>query len=270
MLNKVIANAQANLIFYRRNKLLWLIGLFFLIYCGLSMIPAFFYTTSQNKFDVLLMALRSIFFFVKVFVLAMGVLTVWYQLRNRCYKMVVTRPCPPELWIVGTYASALFVILILYLAIFGCCLLFFVAFKVPVQWGILYLMGDEFGSLLAQFSLLNLLCVLMHPFMGFLIYLTFNDWVFYQLTILTSAGYQGAESAWGKALYGMGKALFSILYFAVPSWDLNGKRTDAVWQSLRLEPEDLSRVALMVLYGLLVAALCFSLTSFVLRRRRAI
>lgn len=269
MPNKVMANAAANLIFYRRNRLLWFIAAVFLAYGGLSMVPALYFSGNQTRLLILTQTLKVIAFLIKAFALSLGVLTVWYQLRNRCYKMVVTRPCTPEVWLLGSYSSAFFVSLVLYLVLFAGTLLVFLLMGVPVQWGILYLLVREFASLVAQFSLLCMLCVLVHPFLAMLVFLLSNAWMFFQLTILTTAGYRAAENLPAKILYGLGKLLFAGIYFFLPSWDLNEKRTQEVWGSLRMEPGDLFGLGQLVCYCLLVATIAYCVTCFALRRKRA-
>ncbi|MEJ2422780.1 MAG: hypothetical protein P8018_13950, partial [Acidobacteriota bacterium] len=208
MPRKITANLRANLIFYRRNKLLWLIAFVFIVVGGLSILPALFFSTSQGRFMTVAYSLRTLLLFINFYVLAMGVLNVWYQRRNRCYKMVVTKPCRPETWLLSNFLSAMLVAVGLYALLIGMAFCVLAIFGIPVQWGLFSLILVQLAGLMVEFSFLIFLCMVVHPFVAVVLFLIFNEWTFYQLSILTSAGYRDAGSGLAKAGYGFLKVLF--------------------------------------------------------------
>jgi hypothetical protein len=266
----MLAQIHANWIFYRRNRLLWVIGIFFLISMGISIIPALFFSTSQQKLNILLMLVQELLWFVEILVVAMAILNFFYQKRNRCFKMIVTKPFSPELWLFSNFFSALLVAVVLYLVVGVICVGLFLFWHIPLQLGALYLGMNCFCSLLIDLSVMMGLCAILHPFLAVLLYLTmFNERIFYQLTILMSAGLQDAEVGVSRFLYASGKYLFSVIYYLLPSRDLFSERTEIIAASLRLAPGDTAHFVLMGIYGLVLFLGCLSFTSWVLRRRNA-
>ena len=115
------ANLVATLIFFRRNRLVALVGLFLcFIWCA-TLIPSLIFMSASDKFMLIRQVLEQSQGFVLVFVAALAVMTLAYNFNHRCFKMVVTKPCPSETWLLANYAAVLLVAVVLQALILAAC-----------------------------------------------------------------------------------------------------------------------------------------------------
>jgi ABC-type transport system involved in multi-copper enzyme maturation permease subunit len=100
------ANIWADVTFYRRSKLLLAFMLVFLLMTALQSLPPLFMNSGVQSFNSLQEIVSDLNFFLLVLAAGMGLLVISSHLRNRSLKMVFTKPCPPEMWLLSAYLSA--------------------------------------------------------------------------------------------------------------------------------------------------------------------
>jgi hypothetical protein len=270
MTRQLWANIKTNLVYYRRNKLLVLIALFFLFIWALTSLPSLFFYSSHQKFQIIQMILQTSSGFIGVFMAAMGVLTVFHHLNGRSYKMVVTKPCLPEVWLLGNFLSAMLVSAVLYLLLLPLTVVLFLVWGIPFQGGVAFVLLDGLFRSAILYSALACLSVLIHPFLAVLAVLMFNEGTFYWLTFWMAAGAKAAKSLQSKMAFTATQYILYGIYLLLPSFAPYAEKTQKIYSSLKLTFFDLRYLGLNFLYTLLVCALFFIVSDVALRRKRLI
>src|SRR2546429_1744369 len=111
-------NIRVNLKFYLRNRLLTVLALALIFMTGLFAIPSLLVITTGQKLAVVKQIVTQLSFFGTTFTALLGLLTVSHHLHNRSLKMVITKPCPLEVWLLAHFLSAGLVAAGLYTAVF--------------------------------------------------------------------------------------------------------------------------------------------------------
>jgi ABC-type transport system involved in multi-copper enzyme maturation permease subunit len=260
----LFANVRALLRFYARSRLLLALALLMLVIFGLSLLPMVLFDTATSRFESLRQLSSMMDSFTFVFVPVMGLLAVSSHLRQRTLKMVVTKPCPPEAWLLGVFVSAGLVSLALHAAVAAVTAGLSVAWGVPYQTGFLHLAVEGFLESTVALAFLVALTTLLHPVVAVIVILFFSDAIFYQLEVML-AGAQAAN--WRGGLLPV-QALLDVVYTLLPLYDPLGDRGDALRQTMRPEAGDWLRLLLSAGYTIVTAAFFFALSSWALRRRR--
>jgi hypothetical protein len=270
MAKQLWANIRTNLKFYRRNKLLLLIGLFFLFIWGVSAVPALFYISNRQKFEIIQMILDQSGWFINFFVAALGVLTLFHHLSSRSYKMVVTKPCAPETWLLANFLSAMLVSALLNLAVLVLSAVLFAVWSIPFQWGVAYIALDGILRSAILSSILSYLTILVHPFIAVLAVLVINEYMFYQLIVLVSAGLKNATLWSRKVFFAVVKYGFYVLYLLVPTLFPLALKTQKIYSGLKMRPSDLKYLGTTFAYTLVICALLYFLSDYSLKKKRLI
>lgn len=261
------ANLVASLIFFRRNRLVVLVGLLLCFMWGATLIPSLIFMSASDKFTLIRSMLEQSQGFVLVFVAVMAVMAVAYNINNRCLKMVVTKPCPPEMWLLAHYAAVLLVALVLQALILAAGIVLFKVWHIPMQWGVFYLFAESFLRIVTVVSILSFLVSVMHPLLAIVLMTLANEGTFYGLLILLSAVLTGATGH-VKMLYNIANVAVYALYLVVPSYSPFERQVQVIHSSLRMGWGDVKWLGLTLIYTVLVTALFYTLTAIVLRRRR--
>ena len=136
MLKAFRANLVADLIFFRRNRLVVLVAVFIgFIWCS-TLIPSLLFMSARDKFQLIKTLIAESQWFVMFFVAALAVMTLSYNFNHRCFKMVITKPCPSEAWLLAHYAAVLLVAAVLYALLLVAAVALFAAWHIPLQWGV--------------------------------------------------------------------------------------------------------------------------------------
>ncbi|MEI6564737.1 MAG: hypothetical protein WCO42_10580 [bacterium] len=263
-----LANLSVHLTFFRRNRLVVLVGLFLVFIWGTTLIPSLFFISSRDKFQLIKMLMEQSHWFVMVFVAALAIMTLSYNFNQRCFKMVITKPCPPEVWLLALYAAVMLVAAVLYALVTAAALILFGVWHIPLQWGVLYLFGESLLQVAVIVSILSFLVTVMHPFMAVILMGLANESTFYGLLVMLSAAVSHASEPWARFWCKAANVVTYGFYLAVPSYSLFEKKVEKLHSSLRMGWGDLQWLGLSLLYTLLVASLFFALTALALRRRR--
>lgn len=268
MLKLLKANINANLILCRRNKLVMIIAIFFMFIAVTSLIPSLLLHSTALKFEIISRIIREMSTFINLFVAALGVLLVFYPLNRRCLKMVITKPCPPEVWLLAVLATALLVSITLHLLNLLIALLLFFFWHIPLQAGIFYIAVNAFMQSAIMVSVIIFLVSVFHPFIAVLLMAVVNESLFYYLLLLITAGIKTAETHIYKSLLKIGNQVAYAVYMILPIYAPYEHQLKGVYSSLRVDGPAFSYLGLTFVYACLLCTLCYAMTCFVLRHKR--
>ncbi|HBA82774.1 MAG TPA: hypothetical protein DCZ95_01650 [Verrucomicrobia bacterium] len=262
------ANLIANLIFFRRNRLAALVALFICFIWATTLIPSLFFVSARDKFQLIKMLIEQSQWFVMFFTASLAVMTLYYNFNQRCFKMVITKPCPSEIWLLAHFAAVLLVAAVLYMFVLAGALILFKVWHIPLQWGVFYVIAEGFLQLVVILSVLSFLVTVMHPFLAIILISIFNEGTFYGLLVLLSAALHQATAPWVKFWYGAANVATYAFYLILPSYSLFEKKVPTLHSTLRMGWGDLKWLGLSFLYTVLAGALFYTLSALALRRRR--
>ena len=268
MLRQLAVNVRAHLVFYRRNRLLVLIAILLGFIFLMTLVPSLFFRSSSQRFEIAKMIFETLNAFVFLFAAALGLLGAWSHLRDRSIKMVMTKPVPPELWLLSHFVAAGLVMVAL--VAFNLLLTtgLFLLWGIPLQNGLAYLGLAAVCRCLILYAYLTFLSVLMHPAIAGVVVLLMQQETFYQLALLASSARQLAENALYQGLLGAVRHGLLFVYKVLPAYDPYPVALGRISSSFRVEAGDLATLGLTVLYSLTVSALLYLLAVASLRRRR--
>jgi len=267
MLEIFTANVWAHLTFFRRNRLVLVISIIMLVVMCLSMLPSLFFLSSNKHFEIITTIFKELNMFAYLLTGGLGMFLVASHLRARNIKMVVTKPCPPEVWLITGFIAAGLISLFLHAGVLCLSLLLSVAWGVPVQSGFLFLSIDSFNSSIILLSYLVFLTMVMHPVLAVIITLIFNEGAFYGLmTIFGIANKMDAGGSWSIIGYYIAKTV----YFLTPMTDPLAGKHIGVSYSFKTVPSDWVSLGESFLYGLAVCGMFYFLSCLFLRRKTLI
>jgi len=264
---QIKGNLQAHFAYYRRSRLLLAFGLVFLILGALFSLPAIFGQSHVKTFA----ALQNIFGlfndFLIVFSAALGLFIISSHLRARNLKMVFTKPCPPQLWLVSAFLSAVAASLLLNILILVCAIAVSLVWHMRVQAGLVFVSLSTFAASVGLIGYLMFLAMIMHPVRAAVFALIFNPDIFYGMRVWT----QGMITAGTKSAILRGLShLFHFVYMVLPMVHAFPKETERIQTALRVEPGQWHYAFYSLGYALALAALCYCLSLFFLERKRLI
>lgn len=265
-----LANLVVHLAFFRRNRLVVLVGLLLAGVWGMSLVPSLFFISTRDKFQMITMLLEQSHWFIMIFVAGLAIMTLSYNFNQRCFKMVVSKPCPPEVWLLALYAAVMLVATALYVLVTVAAVVMFLVWHIPLQWGLFYLLGSSLLQAVVVVAILSFLVSVMHPFLAVVLMGLANESTFYGLLVMFSAGAGNATKPMVALGYKIAMVVTYGFYLVAPSYSLFDKKVEKLHSALRCGVADLPWLGLSLLYTVLVGALFFALTALALRRRRNI
>jgi hypothetical protein len=251
--------------FFARNRLLLAFGLVMLLLFGLTLVPMVMFDTSSDRFNLLRSITSQMSSYAMVFTASLGLFAVSSHLRGRNVKMVLTKPCLPETWLASIFIAALLVAMAIYTLLAVAAAILSWIWDIPWQWGFVFVAVDGAGRALIQMSFLTCLATAFHPVVAVLIALFFNEGIFYHLKFLL-AGSPDAGKPWLTAA----SVLCDVFYMVLPMADPLANRTKDVYQSLRAGEADWLNLGMALGYSVLLSALLFVVTDYLLRRKQLI
>lgn len=169
MPRQLIEEIKGQLVFIRRNKLIRAIGLFILIILSVTLIPSIVTVSSETQFRLIRKIQSAIGNVSFMLGMALAILTMYYHINSRCIKMVLTKPCRPEWWMLSVFLST---------ALVCSCVQFLgvvIATTLSLSWGIPFQRGIVFVALqgiarcTVAFSWGILLTAFLHPAVALMI-----------------------------------------------------------------------------------------------------
>ncbi len=266
---KLLANIKINLKFYRRNKFLLVALIFIIAILGLSMIPTIFFFTKTKYFEIVKMIFFQLSWFATIITGALGLFFISHHIGNHSTKMVFTKPCPPEVWLLSGFLSAIIVSLFLYIVIFFICSILFIIWNIPFQWGIIYVVFNDFLKTIIVLSYIIFLTILFHPVIAVLLVVIFREGNFYFAKILLMSKIE--ESKEGLSIFlKILKGLVDIVYMALPCFSPYFKETSRIYSSFRILDVNFLCLFLTLVYTLCISVFFYFLSNYFLKKKRHI
>jgi hypothetical protein len=267
MLRQIKATISANFIFYRRNRILLIVGLFILAYCGFTLLPSFVYTSPNRKFVLLQYIFVRLEYYTVYFIGALGILTFYYYKSNRCLKMVFTKPCLPETWLLATFISTTLFSLLLYLIIFLFAFLIFPYLGFPFEWGLVYLSCYYFLISINIFAIFTFLSILIHPVVaGIIIFVSTSSYLYYFLFWSMLGLKISPNRTWLTVI----ERILFYAYLIVPRFDPYKENMKQVFDSFYVNPNDVTYLSYTFIYTLVLTSLFYFLSIYCLKKKRLI
>jgi len=263
-----MAGIVINLKLYQRSYLLIAVGLYWTFTTLLSLIPLLFAKSTSVQLRTFRTTVSSSQSLAFLLVAALGLLTVSYPLRNRSAKMALTKPCPLEMWQGANFLSPFLVALFLYGGILffglGCSFLW----GLKVQSGLVYVTLDQLCRAVIVSSYLLLLTTLFHPVIAFTIAFLFHESIFYYyqyfLTWLASL----SNDASSHPLLSLIQRVFGTIYMTLPCYEPYKHKTDSIYSTLEVSLRDGVIFAYTLVYALVFALFCYTLSLYFLKKKR--
>jgi len=265
MFQQIIANIETNLIFYRRNRLLVAAAVFIVLMLGITTLPSLFFMSSTKHLDQVRMIVQEIHGFAFVLTAGLGLLLVSQHIRDRSIKMVFTKPCLPETWLLSSFLSAAIVAFVLYAGAFIIAVILSAIWGIPFPSGIIYISINEFFQTLSLMSCVTFLSVIFHPVLAALFIFLFQEQTFYFLKMLLASGVKTAgENSFLKLL----KFFVDVVYMVLPTFNPYAEKTHQIYTTLRGSDANWDYLFPAIAYALTVSALFYFLTVLVLKKKR--
>jgi hypothetical protein len=267
---QLMNNLRINFKFYRRNRLLLVVVILMVVVLGLSAIPALFFLTKTKYLVIIKMIFSQFSTFTTIITATLGLLFISHHIGNRTTKMVFTKPCPPEIWLLSGLLSASFVSLILYACIFSICSIFFFVWDVPFQLGIFYITINDFLQAIIILSYITFLTILFHPVIAVLIVLIFQEGTFYYFKLLLMSGIKTAGEGSLSLSLKFAKWIVDTIYMVIPTYEPFSEKMSSVYSSLRISMDDWKYLFLAFAYVVVVSSFLYLLSLYFLKKKRHI
>jgi len=264
MLEQLLLNTRVHLRFFARNRLLLAFALVMLSFAALSMVPMVLYDTSANRFSLLQNVTGELTGFALVFTASLGLFALSSHLRARNVKMVLTKPCRPEVWLGSIFLAGALVGLVLHVGIAAVATILSVSWGIPLQPGIAFLAVDGFLRASIWLAVMTALTSALHPVIAVLVVMVVNEGVFYQLKFML----ESAIAADGPGFWNtLARLACDTVYTLLPMTEPFSEKTEAVYGSWRTSAADWVVLAGSLGYAALVTMVLYLVALFVLRRR---
>ena len=267
MAHDLKTNVHINFLFYRRNKLLVIVGILCFALMVLTMIPSMIFTSANERFQLASRLYQFLVMFLYLLVALIALISVWYHRSNRCLKLIFTKPYAPEQWVFSHYVS---VVLLISVGLFTGVFLYGVlslCWGLPLQVGVLGAVVYHFCGILLVYSYLLALSSWVHPVVATVLYLLFSEGLFHWLALLCRAGAEAIEAGLGHVTLVVLDKIFYAIYFVLPTSAPFGEALSRVSNSFRMGWGDLKYVAGTLVYFAIMVSLAYLLTVLSLRRR---
>ena len=266
--HQFLANVRTNLVFYRRNRVLVLVGMVVTLTLAISLITTAF--TASKQFDLVHTLVSTIEGFCFIFSAFLGLMSISHHVRTRSVKLVLTKPFSLGAWVLSHFASALIVIVVAHLlALLGAIVLFAV-WDLPFQWGLIADLVQSVFACVIVFAFLLFLSTVVHPVVAAVIALVFNPPSVQNMLTMLEVPRRFAEGGVSRFLYDALAYLLTGIYYLLPEYVPFSADLSRMFSTYRVTWFDLPYLILTTLYTPIVTALCLLLTIDVLSRKRLI
>ncbi len=262
------ANVETNLVFYRRNRLLVAAALFIVLIMGITSIPAIIFTSKTQHLDLIKTVLRMVTGFSTFVTVGLGLMLVSQHIRDRSVKMVFTKPCLPEVWLLGSFLSAALVAFVLFAGGLLISSILFAVWGIPFQTGVLFIVLNEFFQALSLMAFATFLSVVFHPVMALFVLLVLREELFYWLKVMLTGGIKALGNNVLAVLLVPVKLLVDWLYMLWPTFSPYEEKMSRLFTSLRGSDADWTYLFLSITYAVLLTAAFYFLTGYVLKKKR--
>jgi len=267
MRNHLWLHTRTHLKFLARSRVLFGVAALVAVGTAIGMVPAFFFTTNANRFDVLRDIAQELHWVAGTVTGGLGLLIVWSHRRQRSIKMIATKPSPLEGWAASVFLAAVLVGAVAHTSVAA------VVFGLSWHWHVPYELGFAYYGAMQMLRSLILLAVLtalgtaFHPVISFLVVLLFSESTFDGLGTLVAGAVQAGihTTALGAVLKGL-----KVVYWMAPTYSPMAYRMQWLRDSMRVPSGAWRYLLIGAGYALLASAFGYLLMLTTLRRRSLI
>lgn len=268
MIRQLAENIRINFKFYRRNRLLQLIALFLVLIFCVTLFPSFICSGFTKKFYIITRIQSLLSSFILVMTAALALLMLYYHASTRCIKMVLTKPCLPEVWLLAAFLSGIILCFVLYTVSFLIALVLFLIWGIPFQWGLIFVALNNFATTVIIYSYLTMLTSIMHPALAALVALVIQEGTFHNLLVLLMGAVQGVTDPIKWFILKTLEQICAFFHIILPNYSPFSDRTSDIYKSYRVTGMGWLYLLYILGYTLLFAAFCYFVTVFFFKRRR--
>jgi hypothetical protein len=264
------SNIATNLLFYRRNRLLVAATTFIVVLMVIFSIPGFLFSSKTQHLELLKQILHLVTGFATILTCGLGLMLVSQHIRDRSVKMVFTKPCLPEVWLLSSFLSAGLVAAVLYAFSLLLASILSVVWGIPFQTGIFFIVLNSFFQAMSLMAFATFLSVVLHPVLALFFLLIFQEGFFYQIKVLLMGGITTLGAGTAATALKIAKTVVDVLYMLWPTFSPYETKMVQLSSSLRGADVDWTYLALAIVYAIVLTALFYFLTDYVLKRKRYI
>ncbi|MDD5556565.1 MAG: hypothetical protein PHN82_04850 [bacterium] len=261
---------RVQIVFFRRNRLIRAVGLFVGIILAVMLIPSVATRSSMTRFDLIRRIQQEIGRFAFVMGVALAVLTFYYHVSTRCIKMVLTKPCRPEGWMLSVFLSTVLACSSMHLLGLVLATILSLVWTIPFQTGIIFVAIEGIASSTVALSWAVLLATFLHPAVAVLIIMVIHERLLYWLMIVTMGAMDGTTDQVRLFMLRMVQQLLAACYVLLPTYSPLADKVKGVHLSYRVLAMDWVSLAGILGYALLFAAFCYVVSTLIFLHRRYI
>jgi hypothetical protein len=264
VLDLLLLNTRVHLKFFARNRLILALAFLVLAIAALALLPAALMSTSIGRFDLMRMIVGYLTSVTLFLTSGLGLFAVASHLRGRSLRVVLTKPCPPEVWLGSVFLAGACVIVTLHFLMAAAVGVLSLAWSVPYQTGFAFVAVDGLCRALLWFSYVTALSVALHPVVAALLAVFVQEGTFFGLKFLLASAAKAKGWSWVLAIVG---GLVDAVYMVLPMMEPFSQKTEAVYSSLRTVGRDWPVLLQVVGYTALAVAFFYCLSVLMLRRK---
>ncbi|MDA8100849.1 MAG: hypothetical protein M0042_14630 [Nitrospiraceae bacterium] len=268
MYAKLWANIETNMLFYRRNRLLVAAALFIVLVMCLTSIPAIVFTSKSQHLDLIKVVLNMVTSFGTIVTVGLGLMLVSQHIRDRSVKMIFTKPCLPEVWLLGSFLSAGLVAAVLFAGGLLIASVLFMVWSIPFQSGVLFIVVNEYFQAMSLMAFATFLSVVFHPVMALFVLLVLREGMFYWLKVMLAGGIKALGESGLAVLLKVVKFFVDAVYMIWPTFAPYSEKMMKLGNSLRGADADWMYLGLAAMYSIVLTAAFYFLTGYVLKKKR--
>ncbi len=268
MLKLLKTNIIANLKFYGRNKLFISISILILIFLLLLISSPSASLSSNRLFGLLISIIETFNFYFLILIGILALISIWYHKKNKTVKLIFTKPCTPEIWVLSHYISIALLHIIFLLGSFFIYVFASYYWGLPFQAGIFVLLAYYFLLGIIIYSYLLFLSTWLHPVMAGFFAISFMDKIFFFIARECYSEFNKSEDVISSMFLLIGKWISLFLYYIIPGCFVFNDEFNDVFNSLRFEFKYIGYLLDMAIYALALFVLSYLLTTYKLRKTR--
>jgi ABC-type transport system involved in multi-copper enzyme maturation permease subunit len=267
MLDQLLVNARVHLRYFARNRLILALVAIVLAGGAFALVPSLMWRSSVGRFELLRVIILDLNAMAMVVVAALGLFAVSGHRRARSLKMVLTKPCSPEVWLGSVFIAAGIVAVCIYSAVLVLSVGFSYLWNIPYQSGFAYIIIDSFLRALIWLAWLTVLGVALHPVVAVVVAFLFNEGTIYQLKFMMASAIEAGTTG---AILAVTGPLVDAIYFTLPMMKPLSAKTAPIYSSLRTATGDWALLVPIGGYTLLMLAFSYCLSDYLIRRKALI
>ena len=270
MLNKLAINIKNNFLLYRRSKLLIILGIILFVFFGLTSLPQVMTVSFTAKITGISSILKRLHNFSSLFLVIVLLVGLNYPVKNRCLKMIITKSCLPETWLLSNYLSSIMIALIINVLIFIITCVLFIIWDMGFQFSLVYIFFDQFMQLVIMVFYLTFLMMVFGVWGSVIFGVILTDSFFFYIANLFSALNASTTNSAAMVLYFIIHKLFYFIYLVIPIASPFSRETNLIYRNFRVESSDWKYMLYTFIYTVLIAVFFYLANNYLLKRKRLI